>query len=785
MLLGDITGVEKAFSKNGPFLFTARAVAFGMRFGGPDMVRTLLDAGASLDYTLTPELALPFDCRWGHTWGRQLDFSKFMFPKANSLDEEAAKISGSKKLAPISEEDRLAVMQLLNERNIDGLHNFYYYSILYDDPAVTEYLRSVGIDVLPSPVLDFMTGKIRVNEIKSIVLDPAEDEIRKQLSSADGPALSRIINGLYDTMHAKIPIFRYHLLSTREAVSSAAFPTILEKTDLVSKLSRWDTVRMLIALKNVSGIDYVLQTPWARSTADREFLLQLAREDKDPSPEIVSLVLKSLDEESGSDSILDALSLEPKATKTTDLKKIWSTRKLTNGTYEIFSYKGTDTQVTVPDRIGGIEVTSIAPTTFQIRGNGVNARISSLRKNITSIEIPGAIKTIPNELLAGNRGPKLETVILNNGTTHIGKKAFQGCESLVEITLPEGLRSIESGAFEDCKSLKHVEFGKELRNIKAEAFKGTGLEAVKLPENVREVGKEAFADCPALHSVDAPKRLKLSAGAFTGCPKLADANGCIVINRTLFGYKDPQSVGSLMPDQYPPLEIGREIITVSRPFTSFPTIMYRPSKADGQVINVSKLRGGDRVLFGRFPQDTSVALKPIAWRVGKITDDGYAMLITEKALVFLPDLPAGPAWKDSRPYKFLNGPFMDIAFSELETDQMGGMRFLYETYDPYTGQTTPTYDDNDVFLPRYDLVREMYPNLKDCRATPTEYAFEQMPEDERSRWDLHSQHDYVSWALMNPNGINEYIAGGWRQPQSYYAAWTIGQFLRPMIVLRP
>ena len=52
----------------------------------------------------------------------------------------------------------------------------------------------------------------------------------------------------------------------------------------------------------------------------------------------------------------------------------------------------------------------------------------------------------------------------------IGERAFYGCSSLTDITLPEGVTNIGSSAFSGCSSLKELTLGKGLRKITSGAF---------------------------------------------------------------------------------------------------------------------------------------------------------------------------------------------------------------------------------------------------------------------------------------------------------------------------
>ena len=100
----------------------------------------------------------------------------------------------------------------------------------------------------------------------------------------------------------------------------------------------------------------------------------------------------------------------------------------TSGDYEyiissdsatITKYKGSSTNVTIPNSIGGYNVTGI--------GNGAFFDCTSLN----SVTIPDSV-------------------------TSIGASAFRYCENLTSITIGNSVTNIESLSFNDCKSLTSI-----------------------------------------------------------------------------------------------------------------------------------------------------------------------------------------------------------------------------------------------------------------------------------------------------------------------------------------
>ena len=141
----------------------------------------------------------------------------------------------------------------------------------------------------------------------------------------------------------------------------------------------------------------------------------------------------------------------------------------------------------------------------------------------------------------------IKTVIITDGVTGIGACAFQGCEKLRSITIPESVTSFGRDAFSGTAWLEaqlekdllliinhvlvvsrsiayDVTVPKGVTKIEAYACSGNrNLTTVSIPASVRSIGQEAFSACPNLNSVILPKQLtEIGAGAFRECTALQD-----------------------------------------------------------------------------------------------------------------------------------------------------------------------------------------------------------------------------------------------------------------------
>ena len=107
--------------------------------------------------------------------------------------------------------------------------------------------------------------------------------------------------------------------------------------------------------------------------------------------------------------------------------------------------------------------------------------------------------------------------------TEIGRLAFAHCDSLTEVTIPEGVTSIGDSAFRNCSSLTKVTIPKSVTSIKAGAFAYcSSLTKVIIPEGVTSIGKGVFGACSSLTEVTIPKSVtSIGPVAFDDCGALA------------------------------------------------------------------------------------------------------------------------------------------------------------------------------------------------------------------------------------------------------------------------
>lgn len=130
------------------------------------------------------------------------------------------------------------------------------------------------------------------------------------------------------------------------------------------------------------------------------------------------------------------------------------------------------------------------------------------------------VKIIGKEAFAPVKN--LGTVILPNGLTNIGERAFFG-NKINSITIPAGVQVIGKEAFK-VSLLTSVKFSEGLITIDEGAFHGCQIPFLNFPESLQAIGRDAFHYNDVIVSVTFPKNIQnIDAFAFYSCNKLISA----------------------------------------------------------------------------------------------------------------------------------------------------------------------------------------------------------------------------------------------------------------------
>ena len=116
-----------------------------------------------------------------------------------------------------------------------------------------------------------------------------------------------------------------------------------------------------------------------------------------------------------------------------------------------------------------------------------------------------------------------------------GESMFEGCTSLVSISLPELIMLSYNDIFERCTALTTVSLPKVTSCSGSSVFYGcTALESIYLPLLATMTGSSDFMGCTNLQTVNFPLLTNLGSGCFSGCTSLTWA-GLTIPNVTTLG----------------------------------------------------------------------------------------------------------------------------------------------------------------------------------------------------------------------------------------------------------
>lgn len=112
----------------------------------------------------------------------------------------------------------------------------------------------------------------------------------------------------------------------------------------------------------------------------------------------------------------------------------------------------------------------------------------------------------------------LTSVTIPGSVSTIEYAAFSQCQHLVSVEIQEGVSTLESNAFSSCVELQRVVLPNSLRSIGNEAFRSCYLlEDITIPAGVVSIGNEAFALCSHIISFDIPQSVtQIGEKAFEG-----------------------------------------------------------------------------------------------------------------------------------------------------------------------------------------------------------------------------------------------------------------------------
>lgn len=190
-----------------------------------------------------------------------------------------------------------------------------------------------------------------------------------------------------------------------------------------------------------------------------------------------------------------------------------------------------------PIRIGNLKYTvnadgesvTVSGTSGTPTQLNIESSISSNGRNYTVTEIA---------TWAFNKCNTLTEVTLPNTVDEIGYQAFFNCSNLTNVTIPEGVTKIGQAAFYGCSQLTSITIPSTITDMDT-AFSGnTALSQVTLTNGIPKISSHAFERCTELREIKVPISVdEICPFAFNGCTGLTSVTlekGINIINSNAF-----------------------------------------------------------------------------------------------------------------------------------------------------------------------------------------------------------------------------------------------------------
>ena len=182
----------------------------------------------------------------------------------------------------------------------------------------------------------------------------------------------------------------------------------------------------------------------------------------------------------------------------------------------IYSYVGSDTDVTVPSEIKGKPVTTLHGTFSgkeTVKKVTVPEGVRLIEYHafhgctaLTTVVLPSSLEEMTEYTFY--QCTNLKTVSLdtaNSKLTKIGRYSFAYCEKLTGFDIPSSLKELEEFVFAYCSSLKKIIIPDTVEKIDISAFRMcTNVTEIKIPGTVKEASEFALFGCDKVITAELP-----------------------------------------------------------------------------------------------------------------------------------------------------------------------------------------------------------------------------------------------------------------------------------------
>ena len=268
-------------------------------------------------------------------------------------------------------------------------------------------------------------------------------------------------------------------------------------------------------------------------------------------------------------------------------------------------YTGNLPDVVIPSVLNGYNVIGIGAHAFQ----GCNT--------LQKLTLPDTIHSIGAYAFSNS---SLSEIHIGDSLTEIGEYAFYNCNQLTTFPVLNEITSIPKGMMVRCTNLRTMTLGSKVKDIGESAFSEMiRLDSLNLNEGLERIGDDAFSRCTALTDIFIPSTVNsLGNGVFAGCSSLCSWS---LINNTFYQVQGPALLTS----------DGANLIAyaIGYPSSSFVVPSTVISIADGAFMDCSALQKvelpeGLLTIGENAFRNTGISLICISQSVQSIDDTAFA-----------------------------------------------------------------------------------------------------------------------------------------------------------------
>lgn len=463
--------VSKLYQELGHVILTVHILSIACRFRGVEMVRALVENGASFgcDKEIIRYRAAKL---FGFT-GFDPDFfllilltdiDRIFEPQLREYLRTLTDREG-KLVRPVGDKEVLeGIAYLCDNAGKAGFcaGDLLYLSIISDEKKITAMLKDKGISITDEKKKTLTVGGGKdawIWYIHTSYMKRMDDEsfmriMTELLCEIGGDQKLHFTDGIgYDNRERfLVPKF---------------FAFFMEHFDQ-SKMKKTQIMQHIIMAEQAECLKIAIEQGWLKAPRQRDGMIQFASENNKTESTALLLEYKNrtadfaAEAERAERKLMRELNANPNSM--TQLRKTWSFQKKEDGTLIITGYKGDKTEIAVPETIGKYKVTEIGTLAFSSYAPRIRTLQCAFRQTITKIVLPPGIRVIGSS--AFRDLTSLQEIVIPAGVEVIGDYAFSDCNHLKSIVIPEGVRIVGEGLFDSWYSWNQV---------------GAALEQVVLP----------------------------------------------------------------------------------------------------------------------------------------------------------------------------------------------------------------------------------------------------------------------------------------------------------------